>query len=167
MKALACTASEVEILAHAKAGEPDAVDQLWSRHGQFIQLSMLKHAHDMGGTGSRWHEEDAIVEYNTIIVVDEDSGEVVRDEGPVEHAEPSTAPDQEGSLEQEFRSRAYDVLVRATKGFDPQRGTPYRTWLSICARNAVKDLKRKRPAGWLARAGKPMPRFERIRTKPS
>ena len=145
---------ETKILALAKAGDRGAQVWLWKKHGQFIQLSMLEHAHAMGGTGSRWGEEGAILPYDTIGFVDDHSGEEVRGEGVVYHAEPSRAAHQEGSLEQEFRSGAADVFVRATKGFDPELGTPYRVWLWTCARNAVRDIKDGLPAGLVGKSEK-------------
>ena len=54
---------EAELLRRSKAGDPDAIDQLWRWNERFLQLSMLDHAHDTGGTSTRWGEEGAIVEY--------------------------------------------------------------------------------------------------------
>ena len=106
----------------------------------------------MGGTSTRWGEAGTIVEYASI-------GE----EGLVEDAEPSTSSKQEGALEADLRSAAADVFVRATRGFDPERGTPYRIWLWICARNAVKDIKEARFAGLV---GKSRKADAAVRTKP-
>jgi hypothetical protein len=142
---------EAPILA-AQAGDESAWVWLWKKHGQFIQLSMLDRAHATGGTSTRWGEASTILEYSTIGFVDA-SGEEI-EEGVVYNAEPSTAPHQEGSIEREFRSRAFDVFVRATKSFDPERGTQYRVWLWICARNAVKDIKKARPAGLVGKSRK-------------
>ena len=144
---------EAELLRRAKAGDPDAIDQLWRWNERFLQLSMLDHAHATGGTSTRWCEGGIIVEYASI-------GE----EGLVEDAEPSTSSKQEGALEADLRSAAADVFVRATRGFDPERGTPYRVWLWICARNAVRDLKEERPAGL---AGKSKQAEPVARTGPS
>ena len=80
---------------------------------------------------------------------------MVCDEGPVEHAEPSTGPNQEGTLEAEFRSRAYDVFVSATKGFDPERGTPYRSGSGFVPVMPSGTLKKSGPPAWRARANRP------------
>ena len=152
MKALACTATEAEILTRAQAGDESAQVWLWKKHGQFITLSMLDHAHETGGTSARWGEASTILEYSTVGFVDASGDEI--EEGVVYRAEPSTAWLQEGSLEQEFRSAAADVFISATKKFDPEWGTPYRIWLWICARNAVKDIKDARFAGLVGKSRK-------------
>ena len=133
---------EAELLHRAKAGDPDAIDQLWRWNERFLQLSMLKHAHDMGGTGARDGVRGAS-SWNTPASARKDL---------LKTRSPRTSSKQEGALEADLRSAAADVFVRATRGFDPERGTPYRIWLWICARDAVRDIKRELPAGLVGKS---------------
>src|SRR5262245_60951764 len=94
--------SDFDLIALVKCGyNSQAIDQLWRRHGQFIQLSMLKYAHHTGDTSTRWHEAGAIFRYETV------GGTPQQDEGVDWRPELSTDLVREGALEQEIRSAAY------------------------------------------------------------